>query len=66
MYHKAESIARKIEPMFTVSEVSRMLKVHPNTVRHWSDKGLIKTYRIGYRADRRFRKDDIKHFLSLA
>jgi excisionase family DNA binding protein len=52
--------------MLTVTEASRLLNVHPNTLRRWSNKGIIKTYRIGARADRRFRKDDIDRFLSLA
>ena len=49
--------------MLTVSEVARILHVHPNTIRTWSDKGLIKAYRIGYRHDRRFRLQDLDKFL---
>jgi excisionase family DNA binding protein len=56
---------RKIESMLTVTEASRLLNVHPNTLRRWSNKGIIKTYRIGSRADRRFLKNDIDRFLSL-
>jgi excisionase family DNA binding protein len=56
---------RKIESMLTVEEASRLLNVHPNTLRRWSNKGIIKTYRIGSRADRRFLKNDIDRFLSL-
>ena len=57
---------KKMESMLTTTEVSRLLNVHPNTLRRWSNKGIIKTYRIGSRADRRFWKDDIERFLSLA
>lgn len=49
--------------MLTVSEVADILHVHPNTVRLWSDAGLLKTYRIGYRRDRRFKPQDIDAFL---
>jgi excisionase family DNA binding protein len=64
MYLNDEATARKIESMLTIIQVSRMLNVHPNTLRRWSNKGIIKTYRIGSRADRRFRKDDIDCFLA--
>jgi len=51
--------------LLTVQEVAELLNVHPNTVRQWSDQGLIKSYRIGTRGDRRFRQDDITSFLNL-
>jgi excisionase family DNA binding protein len=50
---------RQISTMLTVREVSRLLHVHSNTLRRWSDHGIIKAYRIGPRADRRFRPEDI-------
>ncbi len=56
--------SRRIEPMLTTSEVARLLNVHINTVRRWSNLGTLKTYRIGARGDRRFRREDIASFLS--
>lgn len=53
-----------IEPMLTSSEVARILSVHINTVRRWSNQGVLKSYRIGSRGDRRFRKKDIDDFFS--
>ena len=47
----------------TVTEVARLLHIHVNTVRRWSNMGIIKSYRIGPRADRRFRRDEIISFL---
>lgn len=50
--------------MFTVREVATALHVHPNTVRHWCDHGLLKTIRVGPRGDRRFGWEDINSFIN--
>jgi len=49
--------------MLTVREVARLLHIHSNTVRRWSDQGVIRSYRIGPRGDRRFQTEDIAGFL---
>ncbi len=54
----------EIGPMLTVREVAWLLHIHSNTVRRWADLGLIRTYRISRRGDRRFRREDIAHFLA--
>ena len=51
-------------PLLTVREVARLLHIHSNTVRRWSDRGIIRAYRITSRGDRRFRREDITHFLA--
>ena len=56
--------ARGIEDMLTVREVCRMLHVHPNTLRRWSDQGKIRSYRIADRGDRRFLPQDVARFIS--
>jgi excisionase family DNA binding protein len=53
-----------IEPMLTTSEVARILNLHINTIRRWSNQGILKAYRIGSRGDRRFKKEDIGEFFS--
>ena len=53
-----------ISSMLTTSDVARLLNVHINTVRRWSNRGILKTYRIGSRGDRRFHREDIASFLS--
>ena len=53
-----------IGPMLTVREVAELLHIHTNTVRRWSDRGIIKAYRITSRGDRRFKLDDITRFLT--
>ena len=53
-----------MDDMLTVSEVARLLHVHPNTLRRWSNNGRIRTYRITPRGDRRYRLRDIEGFLA--
>ena len=50
--------------MLTASELASLLNVHINTVRRWSDTGLLRVYRIGPRGDRRFLMDDVNLFLN--
>jgi len=54
----------EINPMLTTSDVARLLNVHMNTVRRWSNQGVLRAYRIGSRGDRRFRREDIDRFLA--
>jgi excisionase family DNA binding protein len=58
------AIDKNIDPMLTASDVARLLNVHLNTVRRWSNQGVLKAYRIGSRGDRRFRQEDIEYFLA--
>ncbi len=39
--------------LLQVKEVAKLLSIHPNTVRIWADSGVLKSYRIGPRRDRR-------------
>lgn len=50
--------------MLTVKEVADYLHVHINTVRKWSDEGILKSYRIGPRGDRRFNSQDVEYFIN--
>ena len=51
------------DTLITVGEAASLLHVHTNTVRNWSNLGVLKSFRIGPRGDRRFRKKDILTFL---
>jgi len=50
--------------MLTVSEAADLLGAHINSVRRWADMGLLPSYRIGLRGDRRFRPEEISSFLT--
>jgi len=54
----------RVRTMLTTSEVAQLLHVHINTVRRWSDHGLIRAYRICTRGDRRFDREEIVRFLT--
>jgi excisionase family DNA binding protein len=49
--------------LLSTTDVAEFLHVHPNTVRRWSDAGMIPAYRVGERLDRRFRRTDVRKFL---
>ena len=50
--------------LLTTSEVAHLLYVHINTVRRWSNRGILKSCRIGPRGDRRFRREDVVGLLA--
>lgn len=45
-------------------EVAHLLNIHINTVRRWSNEGILKAYRISSRGDRRFKKEDVLNLLN--
>jgi excisionase family DNA binding protein len=49
--------------LITVQEVSRILNIHENTVRRWSNQGVLKPIRLGPRGDRRYKLKDITDYL---
>lgn len=55
---------REIASLLTTSDVARLLNIHINTVRRWSNEGKLRAFRIGSRGDRRFQQDDIAVFLA--
>jgi len=54
---------KKITGLLTLSEASELLNVHPNTLRKWDKKGILKAFRFGQRGDRRYKKEDIENLM---
>ncbi len=52
------------DQMLTSSGVAKLLNLHINTVRRWSNDGILKPYRLGPRGDRRFKREDVINFLA--
>ena len=66
---KAETTAKRKparddpDALLTTAEAAELLNVHVNTVRRWSNRGVLETYRIGSRGDRRLRQGDVDKLL---
>src|SRR3954454_844944 len=59
-------LTRPIDATLSVTKAARLLGVHPNTIRAWSDAGRLRYYRINPRGDRRYRLGDLHRFLAAA
>ena len=55
-----------IGQMLTPAQLADRLHVHVNTIRRWTDEGILPCYRIGLRGDRRFTEAQITAFLKNA
>lgn len=54
----------KFPELLTLSQASEVLKVHPNTLRKWDKKGILKAIRFGERKDRRYQKEEIEKLIT--
>lgn len=54
----------QILELLTLKETCDILKVHPNTLRQWDKKGVLKAVRIGIKKSLRYRKEDIEKFIN--
>jgi excisionase family DNA binding protein len=50
--------------LLTAGDVAEFLGVHINTVRRWEKKGILKSYRVGPKGYRWFRRDDVEVFFN--
>ena len=55
---------RKLPSLLTLREACEILKVHPNTLRQWDRKGILKAVRFGQRGDRRYEKENILELIN--
>lgn len=46
-----------------VSEASKLLGVHANTLRNWDKQGILKPVRVGVRKERRYKREDVMKLL---
>jgi len=53
-----------MEELLTIHEAAKILKVHPNTLRIWDNKGILKAIRIGEKQVRRYKKEDLEKFIA--
>jgi excisionase family DNA binding protein len=54
------------EKLMTISEAADLLKVSKASLRRWSNSGLLKSYRVGTRSERRFKLTDLLAFVTTA
>ena len=52
------------DQLLTIREVAAWLRVHPKTLRNLTNSGMLRTYRIGMRGDRRFSAADVEAHLT--
>jgi excisionase family DNA binding protein len=52
--------------MLTVAGAARLLGVHANTIRSWTDQGRLPCVRINRRGDRRYKAAELRSFLATA
>jgi excisionase family DNA binding protein len=50
--------------LIKLSEACKILNVHPQTLRAWDRKGILKAVRFGERGDRRYKKEDIVELIN--
>lgn len=60
---KPVSENQEMPELLSLKEASDILKCHPNTLRQWDKKGILKAIRIGARGDRKYRRDEILRLL---
>ena len=55
---------RQQPDLLRLGAVAVLLCVHPNTLRRWTQQGILKSYRVGPRQDRRFERKGVLALLN--
>lgn len=58
---KEDILARDLPALLSLSQVSRLLGVHVNTLRNWDRQGKLRAVRLGSRGDRRYTRESVLH-----
>lgn len=59
-----DTINTEVPELLTLQEACDLLKLHPNTLRHWDNSGTLPAIRLGTKRVRRYRKEDIINYLN--
>ena len=57
--HRRNGDREEPNGLLTTGEACQILYVHCNTLRRWTERGLITAYRVGPRGDRRYKREDV-------
>lgn len=52
----SENNYNKYPEILSLKQACEILNCHPNTLRNWDKKGILKPIRFGARQDRRYKK----------
>lgn len=56
-------MTNQIPELLSMREACKLLKVHPNTLRLWDRKGILRAIRFGTRKDRKYNKIDVMNLI---
>ncbi len=56
----AKKVLEETPDLLTIGEVSKLFKIHQDTLRNWEKSGELVPLRVGPRKDRKYRKEDIE------
>ena len=70
-YDRRPAVPPRLPPapprLLTVAEAARVLRIHPNTLRSWADKGLVPVIKLpnGYRRFAVEEIEQVRHTMGL-